>query len=370
MTKKTALVLCGGGITGAVYEIGALAALNDFFSDGFQVSEFDVFVGTSAGAFVSSLMAAGVAPAKLAASIMAGREELIPNSQKDVYRADAREVLGIVRDLGAIVGTSLARALRSRELRLAEVMKDLEDALPAGIFSLGHYERWLTGAFSRHGVPLRFTEIPRELHVTAIDLDSGRRAVFSALAEEPALRDAPIPRAICASSAIPGFFEPVEIGGRDYIDGAVGEAGHLDLALSRGAELVVVVNPMVPIRNEVGATELPSAILGVRRLRDKGFLTVADQARRFSARTKLHSAIDRYRLMYPQSTIVLLEPQEDDGDMLLANPMNFAVRRRLLRYGYDSAARLLVERAAQLAPVFARHDIGTDPARLSERTWL
>lgn len=366
---KTALVLCGGGVTGAVYELGALAALNDFFVGGFQVSGFDIYVGTSAGAFLATLMAAGVSPGELARSVMGGSEELMPVSQKDVYRADAREVLGIARDLTTILGTFLARAVRRRELPLQELAKDLEDALPAGIFSLAHYERWLIRSFEKQRVPLRFADIPRELYVTAIDLDSGQRAVFGARAEDPALRDVSIPKAICASSAIPGFFEPVEIGGRDFIDGAVGEAGHLDVALARGAELVLVLNPMVPIRNEVGATELPSAILGARRLRDKGFLTVADQARRFSSRTKLHSAIERFRLTYPNSTIVLLEPQADDGDMMLANPMNFAVRRRLLRYGYDSAARLLLERHELYAPVFSRQKIATDVERLKARRW-
>ena len=52
--SKTALVLGGGGFTGGVYEIGALRAL-DLLATNRTVNEFDVYVGTSAGAFVSSL---------------------------------------------------------------------------------------------------------------------------------------------------------------------------------------------------------------------------------------------------------------------------------------------------------------------------
>src|SRR5678816_1614617 len=59
--SRTALVLGGGGFTGGVYEIGALRAL-DLLSVGRTINEFDVYVGTSAGAFVAALTANGVTP--------------------------------------------------------------------------------------------------------------------------------------------------------------------------------------------------------------------------------------------------------------------------------------------------------------------
>src|SRR3982750_3163227 len=62
--SKTALVLGGGGFTGAVYEIGALRAL-DLLSVNRTVNEFDVYVGTSAGSFVASLTANGVTPEEM-----------------------------------------------------------------------------------------------------------------------------------------------------------------------------------------------------------------------------------------------------------------------------------------------------------------
>src|ERR671928_366072 len=62
--SKTALVLGGGGFTGAVYEIGALRAL-DLLSVNRTVNQFDVYVGTSAGSFVASLAANGVTPEQM-----------------------------------------------------------------------------------------------------------------------------------------------------------------------------------------------------------------------------------------------------------------------------------------------------------------
>src|ERR687883_353833 len=62
--SKTALVLGGGGFTGAVYEIGALRAL-DLLSVNRSVNQFDVYVGTSAGALIASLVANGVTPEQM-----------------------------------------------------------------------------------------------------------------------------------------------------------------------------------------------------------------------------------------------------------------------------------------------------------------
>src|ERR1700742_1406327 len=62
--SKTALVLGGGGFTGGVYEIGALRAL-DLLAVNRTVNDFDVYVGTSAGSFVASLVANGVTPEEM-----------------------------------------------------------------------------------------------------------------------------------------------------------------------------------------------------------------------------------------------------------------------------------------------------------------
>src|SRR3954465_14455779 len=62
--SRTALVLGGGGVTGGVYEIGALRAL-DLLATNRTVNQFDVYVGTSAGSFVAALAANGVTPEEM-----------------------------------------------------------------------------------------------------------------------------------------------------------------------------------------------------------------------------------------------------------------------------------------------------------------
>ena len=64
-------------------------------------------------------------------------------------------------------------------------------------------------------------------------------------------RDIHICQAITASCAIPVFFRPHQVGGRYYIDGSIGRVAHIDIAIERGAKLIVVVNPRVPSYNFV-----------------------------------------------------------------------------------------------------------------------
>src|SRR5215210_4942899 len=77
--SRTALVLGGGGFTGGVYEIGALRAL-DLLAVNRTVNQFDIYVGTSAGAFVAGLAANGVTPEEM----MRVANRQVPTSIRDI----------------------------------------------------------------------------------------------------------------------------------------------------------------------------------------------------------------------------------------------------------------------------------------------
>jgi NTE family protein len=78
------------------------------------------------------------------------------------------------------------------------------------------------------------------LWITAIDYDSGERVAFG----RPGAPAASLADAVAASCAIPGFYHPVRIGSRRYIDGGMYSAANLDLAAGADANLVVCVNPL------------------------------------------------------------------------------------------------------------------------------
>jgi predicted acylesterase/phospholipase RssA len=63
--SKTAMVLAGGGIMGAAYEIGCLTALDRLFRSGFSTRRFDTYIGISAGSVIASLVANRIQPGGL-----------------------------------------------------------------------------------------------------------------------------------------------------------------------------------------------------------------------------------------------------------------------------------------------------------------
>src|SRR5664279_1438950 len=77
---KTALVLGVVGFTGGVYEIGALRAL-DLLAVNSTVSNFDVYVGTSAGSFVASMLSNGVTPDEM----MQVLNSRVPSELEDLH---------------------------------------------------------------------------------------------------------------------------------------------------------------------------------------------------------------------------------------------------------------------------------------------
>jgi len=91
----------------------------------------------------------------------------------------------------------------------------------------------------RRVVPQGWSPHP-SLWITAVDYESGKLVVFG----RPGSPPASLADAVAASCAIPGFYHPVNIAGRRYIDGGLYSPANLDLAGQTDAELVVCLNPM------------------------------------------------------------------------------------------------------------------------------
>src|SRR5438445_3052448 len=130
---KTALVLGGGGFTGGVYEIGALRAL-DLLAVNSNVSNFDVYVGTSAGAFIASLCANGVTPEEMMQVVT--RQGKVAFKDIDIGDLLRPNVIEFARK-GASVPLRMASLARQflREpggLSLMDLALGLADNLPSG----------------------------------------------------------------------------------------------------------------------------------------------------------------------------------------------------------------------------------------------
>jgi NTE family protein len=80
---------------------------------------------------------------------------------------------------------------------------------------------------------LPIQKMPKPLGVVATDLQSGERVLF---------RQGNTGMAVRASSAVPGVFQPVEISGRDYVDGGLTSPVPAQSARAMGADFVIAVD--------------------------------------------------------------------------------------------------------------------------------
>src|SRR5262245_59536333 len=89
---KVALVLAGGAITGGAFKLGGLKALDDFLVNR-KTTEFDTYVGLSAGAVLATPLAVGISPAEMIKSLEGKSTELSRFRARDFYSANTREFL-------------------------------------------------------------------------------------------------------------------------------------------------------------------------------------------------------------------------------------------------------------------------------------
>ena len=342
------LSLPGSGITGAMYQVGVVAALEDGV-EGFRAADVTAFVGSSSGAAVAAFLAAGNSAQRLYRALLDPVDPFFPLQRQHLLRLDGAEWRRVASSTLA-AARRLLSSVTSRPLD-ADVWNELDrfwDSLPAGIFTLDAFEQFLTEIMLRRGVPADFAGMPRPLVLVATDLDAGARALFG-LGE---LAHVPIARAICASAATPLLFAPVRIDGRDYVEAGNGTAAHVDVAASLGCGLVLVVNPTVPIRTDPGTRDIPTGHGAMRHVRDKGALWVSSQAWRVRTESRMREGLAWFRTEHPETEVVLLEPDATDATMFMHSPMNFAARRQILEDGYTATIRALRDPGSPLRAAF------------------
>jgi predicted acylesterase/phospholipase RssA len=338
MPVKIALCLLGGGAMGAMFQIGALAALEDAI-EGFQASEFDLFLGNAAGASVAAALAGGLPVQRIYRAFLDPADVYFNLERGHLLRVDIAEWRRTVLSAASALrhGASSLLAGRTTEVpaKLSQELDRLYDSLPAGIFTLDGYERFLESFFARRGVPNAFAELPRPLRVVAHDLDSGEAQAFGAFND----RNVAVTRACIASMAVPPLFSPVRIGDRHYIASGSAEIEQLEHAVREGAEVLVVVRPMV----SVNARAVPTGHGERDSLRDKGMMWVFNQAMRIGFHRSVGDAIERLR-RERNVEVLLIQPSRDDGILFMHNPASYDARRRMLEHAYRHT-RTLVARA-------------------------
>jgi predicted acylesterase/phospholipase RssA len=359
--SKTALVLGGGGFTGGVYEIGALRAI-DLLSVNRTVNQFDVYVGTSAGAFVASMAANGITPEEMMRVV--NRQVPTPFRDIDVGTLLRPNVVEFARS-GVTLPFKLARIARGLVGQLGsisamDVVLSLAEALPSGMYSGSGIEDYVRTVLSDPDRTDDFRLLENELYLAATDLDTCERIVFGANDWD----DVPISTAVRASTALPMVYKPVRVKDRELVDGGIVSTTNLDIAVEAGAKFVVVVNPLVPYVNDFSKSE--SGVLGtrVRHISDMGFPQIGYQSFKLLAYQRLHEMARQWEQRYPGVDIVLVEPEPNDELMFQTSIMNFTSRVEIARHGFESVTLKLSEDYGHLREICERHGIQISATRV------
>ena len=306
---RTGLVLGGGGVMGGAWLVGALDALAQ--ETGWDPATAEVIIGTSAGSMIGSLVASGV-PASYMVARSAGQvDELTPD---DPDEAAAERTAGAVFRIGRVPAPlpgSIPLAARAivtpRRLR---PLAGLSAFAPEGPVSSEPLK-----ALIRRVVPEGWSS-HAGLWIVAGDYTTGRRVVFGREGSPPAdLADA-----VAASCAIPGFYQPVTIGGRRYVDGGIWSASNLDLTAGLGLDLVVCCNP-------TSSREIPPGGSPLGRL--------SAAAKRASGR---RLGWEARRVRASGTPVVLLQPGAADLAAMGPNLMRRRGRNRVIATAAASVA--------------------------------
>lgn len=354
-TMRVGLVLGAGGILGGAWIVGALHALAS--ETGWDPGSAEHLVGTSAGAMTAALLASGVPPWFMVAH-SAGETAAAVGSAEGASDEDSRSAGAVFRlhpgapALGPgswrLALASLARPYRYSPAAI------LAGWLPQGLISTEPLQQTIRRVAGDGWPP------HPNLWIMACEHDSGRRVAFG---REDAPR-ASLAEAVAASCAIPGFYRPVEIGGRRYIDGGVASTSNLDVLANRGLDLVICLNPTSSLHAAPARTLAERAAAALRQASGR---RLGNEAKRVRA---------------SGTELVLIQPTVKDLDAMGTNLMSAKRRHQVIEVavgtvaghlrGHELRARLRELPAGQ--PAFIRRPAGQltetpDFALLARERW-
>jgi NTE family protein len=394
---KVALVLAGGAVSGGAFKVGGLKALDDFFVDR-RITDCDIYVGLSAGAILATSLAGGITPDEMIEVLDGTHERFDQLRPIDFYNPNFAEFgsrpARFLYDLGTYLpsialdfarglpglpdaaGASLRGLLRDPsytnfEALMMDVIKHVSpkrdipaftNHMPSGFFNNASLERWLRRGLEQLGMPNDFRAFyrkrRRKLYISACDLDTAERVIFGP--DENS--EVTISQAVQASSALPIFYKPARINGVDYVDGGVRHTANIDIAIEKGADLIICYNPFRPFLNRTDAEGRGGSYFADGRyLSDRGMKVVLNQVFRTLLHSRLKLGIQRYLADDRfQGDIVLLEPREQDANYFALNPIAFWKRSEALRHGFESVRSTVTRNYSQLSALFGRYGLQMD----------
>lgn len=311
---RRGLVLGAGGVLGAAWTVGALAALEEV--EGFDPRGVERLLGTSAGSVMAATLGSGVG-----VSTLLNHQRGVQGADDPVLRYDHET------DSGGATPPPPRPGIGSPSLLLTTALHPLRHTpmtaftalLPAGRASIAPVGRLVDELAAADG----WAAHP-STWIVAMDYDTGRRVVFGRSGSPPAR----LAEAVQASCAIPGWYSPVTIGGHRYVDGGACSATSADVLAGLGLDEVHVIAPMASF-----SYDAPTSVAGRLERRVRRAVT----KRLIREKRKLEAEGTR---------VVIVAPTAEDLDAIGANLMDPSRRLAVLETSLRTSPATLLDRRA------------------------
>jgi NTE family protein len=314
---RVGLVLGAGGVLGGAWLTGGLDAIAE--ETGWDPAEADYIVGTSAGSMISALCACGVPPWFMVAHSRGETFEGVTDARgRPAAEADRAggAVFRLQRALPPLGPGSWPLAFRT----ITRPQRYPPAAVATGWIPRGFISTQPLSDQIRRVAPAGWGPHPN-LWIVACDYATGRRVAFGREDAPPAeLADA-----VAASCAIPGFYFPVEIDGRRYVDGGIYSTSNLDVLRKEDLDLVICLNPT--------STLHPLRAINPRDLFNLAFKRAS--GRRLGSEAK--------KVRAAGAEVVLIQPLAEDLDAMGPNLMSTKRRNRVIEVARRTVAEQLRE---------------------------
>ena len=314
---RRGLVFGAGGVLGFAWTVGALLALRD--AEDLDPGSADMLVGTSAGSVMAAFLGAGVGLDGVYHHQLGIPVEGDPVIDYDSAVDNGGPLPPRPKLRMGSRGLALRAALHPRRYPPAAALSAL---LPRGRGSMAPIGRMVQGF-----VPAGQWAPHPATWIVAMDYDSGRRVPFG----RPGSPPAGLSEAVMASCAIPGWYAPILIGGRRYVDGGTCSATSVDLLANQGLDEVIVLAPMASFEYDMPTTMPARVERTIRRATSRRLLNEVEKVRRGG------------------TEVTILAPGRKDLLAIGSNLMDPRRRELVLETSLKTSAAALAERPDWLA---------------------